>query len=217
MVRWQFVIAAAVATVSLQSSGVFAQAAKGPAAQDPAVRVKSFVESTKSLRAQFAQTVAAKNSKKPQISSGVLALSRPGKFRWQIDKPYEQLMVSDGQKVWLYDPDLKQVTVRRAAGTLGGTPAALLAGDNSIDKNFTLKDAGQREGRDWIEALPKTPDASFSRILLGFKGDTLQVMELSDNFGQTTHILFSQVERNPALPAATFKFTPPAGVDVVDE
>ena len=196
---------------------VFAQASAGTSAQSPSERVKSFVENTKSLRASFSQTVAARNSKKPQTSSGVLALSRPGKFRWQIDKPFEQLMVSDGQKVWLYDPDLKQVTVRRAVGTLAGTPAALLAGDNSIDKNFTLKDAGNREGRDWVEALPKTQDASFSRILLGFKGDALQVMELSDNFGQTTHVLFSQIERNPALPAATFKFTPPAGVDVVNE
>lgn len=191
-------------------------------AATPAERVKAFVESTRSLRAEFSQRVAtgADNpgaGRKAQVSSGLVALSRPGKFRWQIDKPFPQLMVSDGEKVWLYDPDLKQVTIRKAGGALDGSPAALLAGNNRIEKDFVLNDAGHREGRDWVEALPKNKDASFSRILLGFKGEALQVMELSDNFGQTTHILFSSIERNPALLSSVFEFLPPDGVDVVSE
>ena len=210
MQRFGFFMAAALALFFCKTAPLLAES--------PAARVKAFVDGTKTFRARFTQSVIGKKSgKKPQVSSGVVTLSRPGKFRWQIEQPYEQLMLSDGHKVWLYDPELKQVTVQRANQTLTGTPAALLAGDSAIDKNFTLNEAGSREGRDWIEALPKNQEASFSRILLGFKGDALQVMELSDNFGQTTHILFSTLERNPVLPPSTFNFTVPSGVDVVGE
>jgi len=183
-------------------------------------KLHRFLESTKTLRADFTQTVVAKNGKKPQLSNGVLMLSRPGKFRWQIERPYAQLLVGDGDKVWIYDPDLRQVTVKKIGNALGSTPAALLVGDNSynsLDKNFTLREAGERDGLEWLEALPKLPDSGFEKLQLGFAGSDLKAMELYDNFGQTTSLAFSRLERNPQLASGQFRFTPPAGVDVIGE
>lgn len=184
-------------------------------------KLHRFLESTKTMRADFAQIVVAKNGKKPQQSSGVMMFSRPGKFRWQIEKPYAQLLVGDGERVWIYDPDLRQVTVRKVDAALGSTPAALLVGEgggkSALEKNFTLREAGEREGLEWLEAIPKTPDSGFEKLQLGFSGTDLKAMELFDNFGQTTSLFFSHLERNPSLAATQFRFTPPAGVDVIGE
>jgi len=180
-------------------------------------KLHRFLESTKTVRADFAQIVIAKNGRKPQQSTGVMMFSRPGKFRWQIEKPYSQLLLGDGEKVWIYDPDLRQVTVKKVGAALGGTPAALLAGDNAFEKNFTLRELGEREGMDWLEAIPKTPDSGFEKIHLGFAGNDLKAMELFDNFGQTTSLLFAKLERNPPLAASLFRFTPPAGADVIGD
>ncbi len=184
-------------------------------------RLHQFLENTKSLRADFSQIVVARNGKRPQQSSGVMIFSRPGKFRWQIEKPYSQLLVGDGEKVWIYDPDLKQVTVKKFNAALGGTPAALLAGElggkNTLEKNFTLREDGEREGLEWLEALPKTQENGFEKLRLGFAGAELKAMELLDNFGQTTSLHFSNLERNPTLAAALFRFTPPPGADVIGE
>ncbi len=192
-------------------------------AADGVARLEAFLDSTRTFRASFAQTIHFKSGKKPQTSSGVVALSRPGKFRWQVDKPYQQLMVGDGSKVWLYDPDLKQVTVRKMADTLGGTPAAILAGEPgqgsslAVGRNFTLSDGGEQDGIVWVDARPKTSDATFEKVRLGFRGAELAAMEMHDNFGQATRVEFAAVERNPALGGGLFRFNPPAGVDVVGE
>lgn len=180
-------------------------------------KLHRFLESTKTVRADFAQIVVAKNGRKPQQSTGVMMFSRPGKFRWQIEKPYSQLLLGDGEKVWIYDPDLRQVTVKKVGAALGGTPAALLAGDNAFEKNFTLRELGEREGMEWLEAIPKTQDSGFEKIHLGFAGNDLKAMELFDNFGQTTSLLFARLERNPPLAASLFRFTPPAGADVIGD
>jgi outer membrane lipoprotein carrier protein len=182
-------------------------------------RLQRFLDGTKTLRAEFNQTVLAKNGRKPQLSSGSMAIARPGKFRWQIEQPYAQLIVSDGNKVWLYDPELKQVTVRKLGQALGSSPAALLAGDGgaALNKNFTLRDDGEKNGLEWVEATPKSTDSGFERVLLGFAGDTLKSMTLADSFGQTTVLIFSHVERNPAIAASQFHFTPPSGADIVGE
>jgi len=180
-------------------------------------KLHRFLETTKTLRADFAQLVVAKNGKKPQPSSGVMMISRPGKFRWQINKPYAQLLVGDGQKVWIYDEDLRQVSVKKFDAALGSTPAALLVGGDSLDKNFTLREAGEHDGLEWLEAIPKGTDSGFEKLQLGFAGNDLKAMELSDNFGQTTSLLFARIERNPQLAPALFHFTPPAGVDVIGE
>ncbi|PKO37741.1 MAG: outer membrane lipoprotein carrier protein LolA, partial [Betaproteobacteria bacterium HGW-Betaproteobacteria-6] len=124
---------------------------------------------------------------------------------------------SDGEKVWIHDPDLQQVTVRKVGQAIGGSPAALLSGSNELEKNFTLKEAGEAEGMAWVEATSKAGDSGFEAVRLGFAGKDLKAMELQDSFGQTTLIRFTRIERNPALPAATFKFVPPAGTDVVGE
>ena len=180
-------------------------------------KLHRFLETTKTLRADFTQTVIAKNGKKPQQSSGVMMISRPGKFHWQIDKPYSQLLVGDGEKIWMYDPDLRQVTVKKMDAALGSTPAALLVGGSSLEKNFTLRELGEREGMEWLEAMPKSPDSGFEKLQVGFVGDDLKAMELFDNFGQVTSLVFSNVQRNPSLPAANFRFVPPAGADVIGE
>ena len=180
-------------------------------------QLHQFLQSTKTLKAEFAQTVIAKNGRKPQQSSGQVAISRPGKLRWDIQKPYPQLVVGDGEKIWIYDPELKQVTVRKAGQAIGGSPAALLAGSNELEKNFNLSEAGESEGFNWVEAIAKADDSGFEKIRLGLVGSDLKAMELFGNFGQTTLIHFSRLERNTPLPATTFKFTPPAGVDVVGE
>ena len=180
-------------------------------------KLHRFLETTRTLSADFAQIVVAKNGKKPQQSTGAMMISRPGKFRWQIEKPYQQLLVGDGEKVWIYDPDLRQVTVKKFDAALGSTPAALLVGGNTLDKNFTLREAGEREGLEWLEAIPKGTDSGFEKLQMGFAGNDLKAMELFDNFGQATSLLFSRLERNPQIAATQFRFVPPAGVDVIGE
>lgn len=180
-------------------------------------KLHRFLETTKTLRAEFAQIVVARNGKQPQPSTGVMMVSRPGKFRWQIEKPYSQLLVGDGEKVWMYDPDLRQVTVKKMSAALGSTPAALLVSTTALEKNFVLRELGEREGLEWLEAKPKSGDSGFEKLQLGFAGSDLKAMELFDNFGQTTSLAFVHIERNPVLAATHFRFTPPAGVDVIGE
>lgn len=180
-------------------------------------QLHDFLKNTRTLKAEFSQAVISRNGRKPQQSSGTVAISRPGKLRWEIVKPFPQLVVGDGEKIWIHDPELQQVTVRKAGQAIGSSPAALLSGNNDLEKNFTLKDAGEAEGMAWVDATPKAGDSGFEKVRLGFSGGDLKAMELFDSFGQTTQIRFSKMERNPALPVATFKFTPPAGADVVGE
>jgi outer membrane lipoprotein carrier protein len=180
-------------------------------------KLHQFLESTRTVRADFTQTVIARNGRQPQTSSGVMMFSRPGKFRWQIEKPYSQLLLGDGEKVWIHDPDLRQVTVRKAGTALGGTPASLLAGDAQIEKSFSLREAGERDGLEWIEATPKVQDSGFEKVRLGFAGNDLRAMELFDSLGQITSLAFSHLERNPRLAPSLFRFTTPANTDVIGE
>ena len=182
-------------------------------------RMRGFLESTKTLRADFTQTVLPKNGRKPQFSSGSMVLSRPHKFRWQIEKPYPQLIVGDGEKVWLYDPELRQVTVKKQGAALAGSPAALLAGEGivALQKHFSLVNLGAKEGLEWLEATPKSTDSGFERVRIGFAGSELRSMELVDSFGQSTSLVFERIERNPSLTATTFRFVPPAGADVLGD
>ena len=180
-------------------------------------RLQAFIAGAKTAEADFTQTVTDKNGRVTQQASGRMAFARPGKFRWDYNKPYEQVIVGDGSKLWLYDTDLDQVTVKPLGDVIAGTPAALLAGDNAIEKYFSLKDAGQGGGLEWLEATPKSKDTSFERIRMGFKGDVLVQMELFDFFGQRTTLKLSKFARNPSIPASKFKFTPPKGADIIGE
>jgi outer membrane lipoprotein carrier protein len=179
--------------------------------------LQAFVEGTKSAKATFAQKTTDKSGRLVQQSTGTFTFARPGKFRWTYDKPLEQLIVGDGERVWVYDRDLNQVIVRRMSQALGSTPAALLAGDNTLEKNFTLVDGGTSDGLDWVDATPKSTDAGFSAVRMGFRDHLPRAMLLTDNFGQLTRLTFDHLERNPALAADAFRFTPPAGADVIGE
>lgn len=179
--------------------------------------LKGFLNQTTSAKARFAQMVLDKNMKMLQQATGTMQFSRPGKFRWEYTKPYEQTIVGDGTRLWIYDKDLNQVTVRKLDSALGSSPAALLAGSNEIEKNYTLTNLGSQEGLDWLEAKPRTQDTAFERIRLGFGKAGLEAMELRDQFGQLTVIKFADVERNPKLGPEVFKFAPPRGADVISE
>jgi outer membrane lipoprotein carrier protein len=146
-----------------------------------------------------------------------MMFARPGKFRWEYEKPYEQLIVGDGSRLWVYDKDLNQVSVRKLDKALGDSPAALLAGSNEIEKIYILTNLGNQEGLDWLEAVPKSKENAFERIRLGFSQSGLETMELRDQFGQVTVIKFASIERNPKLSPELFKFVPPKGADVISE
>ena len=180
-------------------------------------KLQAFVAQTKSARATFTQKVFDNKGKVIQSSSGVLAFYRPGKFRWEYQKPYPQLIVGDGERLWVFDSELNQVTVKKLEGSLGSSPAALLAGSNEIETLYNLDAKGPKSGLDWLEAFPKTDDTMFAKVRMGFKGNMLEIMELYDHLGQVTEIRFNRIERNPKLPADTFSFTPPKGADVLDD
>lgn len=180
-------------------------------------KLQAFVAQTQSARANFSQQVLDEKGKAVQNAQGQLSFSRPGKFRWEYRKPYEQSIVGDGERLWVYDKELAQVTVKKLDGALGSSPAALLAGSNEIEEYYNLDARGMKGGLDWLEAFPKADDSMFEKVRMGFKGNTLDTMELFDHLGQVTRIRFSAIQRNPALPAGTFSFTPPTGVDVLED
>ena len=179
--------------------------------------LKTLLNQTTTAKGRFEQVVLDKNQKRLQQASGTMEFARPGRFRWEYAKPYEQTIVGDGSRVWIYDKDLNQVTVRKLDRALGASPAALLAGSNEIEKSYALKAAGSEGGLDWLEAVPRTQDTAFERIRLGLGKAGLEAMELKDQFGQTTMIRFSDVQRNVKLAPESFRFTPPQGADVISE
>ena len=180
-------------------------------------RFQAYLRDTQTARADFEQRVYDRDRKLVQQSKGSFAFQRPGRFRWTYAQPYPQLIVGDGARVWIYDQDLNQVTVRAMARALGSTPAALLAGAADVERGFELADAGQRDGLEWLEAKPREREAGFERIRLGMGPAGVQAMELVDQFGQTTVLRFSSIARNPSLDPSAFRFTPPKGADVLGE
>jgi len=176
---------------------------------------KAFVASTKAARGEFTQKVVAQGSK-DKLSSGSFTFARPGKFIWTYAKPYEQVLQADGEQLYIFDKDLNQVTVRKLGDALGSSPAAILFGSNDLEKNFTLSEAGSRDGLEWLKATPKAKDSSFEQILIGLKGGVPEAMELKDSFGQTSVLAFRKFEKNPALNAGAFTFVMPKGADVIN-
>ncbi|HEY0817364.1 MAG TPA: outer membrane lipoprotein chaperone LolA [Rhizobacter sp.] len=187
------------------------------AAQADAVdTLKEFVREVKTGRAEFTQTVTSPDGAKKKTSSGKFEFSRPNRFRFAYQKPFEQLIVADGQKVWIYDADLNQASSRKFSQALGATPAALLAG-GSLEKDFDLAAQPAKDGLDWVEATPKAKDGSFKSVRVGFKGKTLSAIEVVDAFNQRSLLQFSQfVANEPAKPEA-FVFTVPKGADVIEQ
>ena len=187
-----------------------------PASATGLEQLKTFLETNRSARGVFSQTAISKSGRKPQQSAGIFALQRPGKFRWSYEKPYKQLLVSDGNKLWSYDPDLNQVAVKKLGAAFGTSPAALLAGKD-LDRHFELGEGTPADGLEFVEARPKGGDASFERVRIGFAANRPVSMEIHDSFGQVTMLQFTRFEANPQLPDSLFRFVAPAGADVVGE
>jgi outer membrane lipoprotein carrier protein len=181
-------------------------------------KLKNFIAATHSAQANFTQDLQGKDGRHIQSASGTMQFVRPGKFRWVTHKPYEQLIVGDGAKFWLYDADLNQVTVKRLDAALGSSPAALLSGSNEIERSFQLHEAGSHDGLEWLEAQPKVQDSGFERIRMAFNSQSeLVVMELHDAYGHSTVLRFTDMKRNPQLASSLFKFAPPKGADVLGD
>ncbi len=181
-------------------------------------QLRSFLTQTSSARGEFVQRVVPRKGSAAQPpSSGSFVFQRPGKFRWIYQKPYEQLIVADGQRLVMFDKDLNQATIRKLQASLPSSPASILFGSNEFEKEFEVSDAGVRDGLEWIVAKPRAKDTTFERIEIGFRDGLPQAMLLADAFGQSTQLTFSNVERNPKLDGDAFRFTPPKGADVLED
>lgn len=191
-------------------------AAASASAQSAVDTLKEFVRDVKTGRAEFTQTVTSPDGAKKKTSSGKFEFSRPNRFRFTYQKPFEQVIVADGQKVWIYDADLNQASSRKFDQALGATPAALLAG-GSLERDFTLAAQPEKDGLSWVEATPRASESSFKSVRVGFKGKTLAAIEVLDAFGQRSLLQFTQfVANQPAAPEA-FVFTVPKGADVIEQ
>jgi len=188
----------------------------GAAQADGVSALKDFVREVKSGRAEFTQTVSSPDGVRKKLSSGTFEFQRPNQFRFAYTKPFEQLIVADGQKVWIFDPDLKQASSRRMNQALGATPAALLAGGN-LERDFKLKALASDGGLDWVQAEPKLADGGFQSLKIGFKGSVLAALEIVDGFGQRSRLDFSAVNANASVAAERFRFVLPAGADLIEQ
>ncbi|KQW35910.1 outer membrane lipoprotein chaperone LolA [Rhizobacter sp. Root404] len=203
-------------TLIALSLGLIAIAARA----DSVDTLREFIRDVKSGRAQFTQTVTSPDGAKKKTSTGSFEFTRPNRFRFAYAKPFEQVIVADGQKVWIYDADLNQASSRKFSAALGATPAALLAG-GSLDKDFDLapvpaKDAA-KDGLEWVSATPKSKEGSFKSVRVGFRGKELAAVEIVDAFDQRSLLQFSQFMAGAVIAPETFQFKPPPGADVVEQ
>ncbi len=190
--------------------------ATGLAHADAVDTLREFVRDVKTGKATFTQTVSAADNARKKVSSGSFEFARPNRFRFNYTKPFEQVIVADGQKVWIYDADLNQASSRKLEKALGATPAALLAG-GSLDQDFQLSAQPAKDGLDWALATPKAADSAFKSMRVGFRGRELAAVEIVDNFGQRSLLQFGAFAANAVLAADTFRFVPPAGADVIEQ
>lgn len=192
--------------------------AAGLASADARDDLDAFSKGLKGLDGRFTQQVFDDRGKLKETSSGRVALSRPDRFRWEYTKPYPQLIVADGNKVWVHDPDLEQVTVRPQGPEERNSPLAALLDPVERKKRFTIAEAGSSDGLDWLKLTPRDEDdANFRSAQLGFGDAGLEKMLVTDALGQKTSIAFSNWRRNPSFGAGTFAFKPPAGADVIGD
>lgn len=209
--------ALSVLLIAVIGAAPVAAAPKAAPQPDATQRLEQLLGLVKGLRANFTQVLLDADLKVVRETSGRFVLSRPGKFRWDYTQPYTQTIVGDGERVWMYDADLKQVTVKRMDETLASSPAVLLGGGGSISDGFTVTDRGADGSFWWVELVPKVKDTEFERVRLGFGERFVEVMELHDTLGQLTRITFKDGVLNPAIDPRQFRFTPPAGVDVLGD
>ncbi len=185
-------------------------------AADPAGTLRSFVRDVKSGHAAFTQTVTSPDGSKKKTSSGTFDFARPNRFRFVYAKPFEQTIVGDGEKVWIHDADLNQVSSRKLGDALGATPAALLAG-GSMERDFHLANLPPRDGLEWVEAKPKSKDGAFQAVRVGFRGNELAALEIIDSFGQKSLLQFNGFAANVAVSADAFRFKVPPGADLIEQ
>jgi outer membrane lipoprotein carrier protein len=178
--------------------------------------LRDFVRDVKTGQATFTQTVTSADGARKKISSGDFEFARPNRFRFAYNKPFQQLIVADGQKVWIFDADLNQASSRKLGQALGATPAALLAGA-SLEPDFVLAAEPSKDGLDWASALPRTKDGAFQSMRVGFRGRELVAVEVTDSFGQRSRLDFARFRANAPLPAERFRFVPPTGADVIEQ
>jgi len=202
-------IRSAAVVVLLAGAAVSARA-------DAVAALQDFVRNTRSGSAEFTQVVTPADGTRAKTSSGRFDFARPDRFRFDYSKPYPQTLVSDGRTLWMHDPDLNQVTVRRVDKALGATPAALLAGED-LARDFTLAAQPDRDGLSWVRATPKAADSGFQWMAVGFKGQALQAVEILDRFGQRTVLTLQGLTANPPLAPERFRFVPPPGADVLEQ
>ena len=191
---------------------------------EPIDQLHQFLTQTASARGDFTQQSAAKGGANqaaattpPSVSHGDFEFLRPGKFRWTYRSPYEQLIISDGASLFVYDKDLNQVTKRRLSGALPASPASILFGSNDFERDFKVDNDGSSDGIEWVRATPTAKDSVFERIRIGFQSGLPVAMELRDSFGQSTRLSFEHIQRNPSLGSDRFAFTPPPGVDLLED
>ncbi len=187
-----------------------------PAYADALASLRDFSRNVKSGRATFTQTVTSPDGGKTKTSSGDFEFARPDRFRFAYTRPFRQLIVGDGERVWLYDPDLNQVSSRKMGQALGATPAVLLAG-GSLEQDFELKALPEADGLSWVQALPRTSEGAFESLRVGFRGKELAVIDLKDNFGQRSTLRFDAVQTNIATGAERFRFVVPPGAELIEQ
>ena len=179
--------------------------------------LQRFFNDVQSYTAKFSQVVLDESFNLLQESSGTLWIQRPDKFRWDYDIPFEQHIVGDGERIWVHDVELQQVTVRRVSGGLGATPALLLAGRGKLDENFSVNSLGLQGQLEWTQLIPKNKDGGYEEIRVGFENGRIRILEMIDSFGQTTRIALRDATENVEINAGKFVFEPPPGTDVVGE
>ena len=196
---------------------LLALVAATPAQAGAVAALREFLAQTKTARGEFTQQVTRGSAQAAPPSSGTFFFERPGRFRWTYAKPYEQVLVADGERLYLYDKDLNQVTVKKVAAALPASPASILFGGNEFERDFVVSEAGTRDGVEWLKAVPRAKDSQFERIEIGFRDGVPVAMVLADSFGQVSRLAFVRFERNPRLDAQLFRFVPPPGADVLEE
>lgn len=179
--------------------------------------LRNALDELDTLRADFEQTVLNSEFTVDEVSSGTLAIKRPGRFRWDYQEPEERLLIADGERMWIYEPEFEQATVQAMDQTLATSPAMLLTGEGDLEESFRIEDEGVQGELHWVRLTPRVQDSEFEQVRIGIGERTVELMELRDNLGGVTRIEFDNIELNPQLPDSLFQFEPPAGTDVIEQ
>lgn len=218
MARWLRPLVVLLPLVATVASGALPIVTANATANATGVtRLRSFLVNVQGMEARFRQQVIDSHQRVLEDASGSVVMQRPGRFRWNYQTPFERVIVADGEKVWLYEADLEQVTIRRLTSGIGDTPAALLTGKETVLERFTIEKSWMEEGLALVRLIPRSADSDFAGVTLGFDGAELRRLLLDDRLGQQTRIDLTEVRTNPRLSPEVFRFQPPPGADVIDD